>query len=451
MNALTSDPTPDWTQIRPLLDDALDHLDRADRDALLLRFFEQRTLAEVGHVLGSTEDAARKRVTRALEKLRTDLIRRGVTTTSAALSAVLLANVVQAAPAGLAATLTSASVASAACGTGSAVTLLKVMTMTKLKVAIASAAVVAGVATPLVIQHHHSEAKLREENESLRQQVEQLAQLSAENERLSNLVVAAAESRPLPDSQANELLRLRGEIVQLKAAEQLSLGPSATQGTRPREDSARQLALAAAQGDPAGLANLRELAKGALEDFKTNSVGLTDQGKDELSRKAFGPLWSAYDVLTEEAVKGNQTAITLLAQGLRLRELKGSSVKALGALAANGDENALEVLLHPSQYDVLLSSVVGALKPAADSGNQKAIDALAAVAADGKQGPLWYMAADGLGKAAESGNPVAIDALISLSGATNQNVRHAAAEGLARAAANQNVKAAEALGRMGGR
>src|SRR4029077_1838248 len=83
MNASKSDPAPDWESIRPLLDDALDRLNSVDRDALLLRFFEQPSLAEVGSALGSTEDSARKRISRALEKLRSALARRGVTTTTA--------------------------------------------------------------------------------------------------------------------------------------------------------------------------------------------------------------------------------------------------------------------------------------------------------------------------------------------------------------------------------
>jgi RNA polymerase sigma factor (sigma-70 family) len=105
MSALQSEPAPDWDQIRPLLDGALDRLDRSDRDALLLRFFEQRSLAEVGTALGSSEDAARKRVSRALEKVRADLIRRGVATTASPLAALISANAVQVAPAGLAASL----------------------------------------------------------------------------------------------------------------------------------------------------------------------------------------------------------------------------------------------------------------------------------------------------------------------------------------------------------
>ena len=71
-----AESAPDWEQIRPLLDAALDELSAADRDALVLRFMEQRSLAEVGAALGANEDAARKRVQRALEKMRVRLIRR---------------------------------------------------------------------------------------------------------------------------------------------------------------------------------------------------------------------------------------------------------------------------------------------------------------------------------------------------------------------------------------
>lgn len=219
MNALESEPTPDWGQIRPLLDNALDRLDRADRDALLLRFFEQRSLAEVGRALGATEDAARKRVSRALEKLRADLIRHGVATTAVALSTAISVNAVQVAPAGLAATLASASLTGAAAGTGTTLTLLKFMAMTKLKLGIISAVVVAGVATPLVVQHQ-AQVRLREENGALRQQLDQLNQLAAENQRLSNLVARANNSQSLPNDQLSELLRLRGEVTRLRSGSQ---------------------------------------------------------------------------------------------------------------------------------------------------------------------------------------------------------------------------------------
>src|SRR6202042_894807 len=63
MNAIQSkSESADWQQIRPLLDDALERLNQTDRDALLLRFFEQRSLAQIGENLGSNEDAIRKRI-----------------------------------------------------------------------------------------------------------------------------------------------------------------------------------------------------------------------------------------------------------------------------------------------------------------------------------------------------------------------------------------------------
>src|SRR5579872_167208 len=70
MNTTPSEATLDWELITPLLDEALDRLQREDRDAILLRFFEERSLADIGTALRSNEDAARKRVNRALEKLR---------------------------------------------------------------------------------------------------------------------------------------------------------------------------------------------------------------------------------------------------------------------------------------------------------------------------------------------------------------------------------------------
>src|SRR5882724_2137870 len=94
MNALESQTPTDWEALRPVLDGALDGLTQNARDAVVLRFFEQRNLAEVGRALGTNEDAARKRVNRALDKLRAQLIRRGLTTTVATLAAAISVNAV---------------------------------------------------------------------------------------------------------------------------------------------------------------------------------------------------------------------------------------------------------------------------------------------------------------------------------------------------------------------
>ncbi len=200
-------PDADWEKIRPTLDDAMHELKEADREAILLRYFENRQFAEVGAKLGLNENAARMRVERALEKLRAIFAKRGITTATA-LASVISANAIQIAPANLAATLTTASIATAGTGT---FTLLKIMTATKLKLAF-SALVVAGAATAFVIQHQTQE-KLRAENESLTQQ---LAQLQTDNESLSNRLVLAGNSKSLSDEQFNELLKLRGEVTRLR-------------------------------------------------------------------------------------------------------------------------------------------------------------------------------------------------------------------------------------------
>ena len=94
----------EWEQMRPVIDEALHALPERDREAVLARFFEGRAFAEIGARLALSEDAARMRVERALEKLRVALVKRGVTSTTAAVLGVALANQAGAAvPAGLAA------------------------------------------------------------------------------------------------------------------------------------------------------------------------------------------------------------------------------------------------------------------------------------------------------------------------------------------------------------
>jgi RNA polymerase sigma factor (sigma-70 family) len=220
MREISDESEPSWEELRPVIDEAMYELNQTERDAVLLRFFEKRQLGEVGAKLGVSEDAARKRVDRALDKLRGLLARRGVTSTSAALVVILGANTVAAAPAGMAASIAGAAIASTAVGTGGTLTILKFMAMSKLKVGLVGAVMVAGVATPLVIQQNHSQSKLRVENQELRQQntqlTEQLTPLAAENARLSNLIAQAKEYPSAQQSQSNEILKLRGEVARLR-------------------------------------------------------------------------------------------------------------------------------------------------------------------------------------------------------------------------------------------
>lgn len=97
-----------WERIAPLLDEALIQLGDRDRDALALRYFDQRSFHEIGQSLGISDDTAQKRVTRALDKLRAYFEQHGAKVPAVTLAAALAGNCVQAAPVGLAATLATA-------------------------------------------------------------------------------------------------------------------------------------------------------------------------------------------------------------------------------------------------------------------------------------------------------------------------------------------------------
>ena len=194
MNELLREPAtePDWEHLRPVLEDAMHELGEKDRMAVLLRFFKNNSLNEVGLALGLTENAARMRVDRALDKLRLCLARKGVRSAAAALALTLSGHAVTSAPAGFAASLASATLAGAASSTGSSLTFLKVMATTKLKLGLA-VLVVAGTAATLVMQQQ-SQASLRAQNQTLRQQI---LQLKADNDDLANRA-AQAKNRPTP-------------------------------------------------------------------------------------------------------------------------------------------------------------------------------------------------------------------------------------------------------------
>jgi RNA polymerase sigma factor (sigma-70 family) len=146
-----------WQHIAPLLDVAMGQLGLKDHDAVVLRFFENKTFAEVGATLGASEDAAKMRVNRALEKLRKIFSKRGVSSTTAILAGTISANSVQAAPVALAKTVTVVAIAKGAAASASTLTLikgaLKIMAWTKAKTAIVIGAgvfLVAGTAMIIV-------------------------------------------------------------------------------------------------------------------------------------------------------------------------------------------------------------------------------------------------------------------------------------------------------------
>jgi len=144
-----------WTQIVPLLEEAILRLRQTDRDALVLRFIEGRNLKEVGIALGASEEAAKKRINRAVEKLRAYFFKRGVNSTAATIAGAVSANSVQVAPATLIKTATAVALTRGA--TASTLTsavvkgALKIMAWTKAKTAVAAGAVILLTCTTISI------------------------------------------------------------------------------------------------------------------------------------------------------------------------------------------------------------------------------------------------------------------------------------------------------------
>jgi RNA polymerase sigma factor (sigma-70 family) len=100
--------------LRPVLDAAIDQLSPEDRDAILLRFYQRRPFAEIGRILGLSDDAAQKRVDRSLDRMRKFLVGRGVDSTSSAVALMLGERAATAAPVHLAAKIAGSALASAA-------------------------------------------------------------------------------------------------------------------------------------------------------------------------------------------------------------------------------------------------------------------------------------------------------------------------------------------------
>ncbi len=151
-----------WPQIAPLLDTAMAGLSRADYHAVVLRFFDGKSMKEVGAALGASEDAAKMRVNRAVEKLRRFFSRRGLVVPAAVLMAAISASSVQAAPAALAKTATVVALTQGATASTSTLTLikgvLKIMAWTKAKTAMlagAAALLVAGTAAVVMTRLPH--------------------------------------------------------------------------------------------------------------------------------------------------------------------------------------------------------------------------------------------------------------------------------------------------------
>lgn len=196
-----------WDQIAPQLDAALAALNDADRDALMLRYFERKSAREMSAILGTSEEAAQKRVNRAAERLRAFFAARGVTAGAAGIIAAIGANAVHAAPPALAAAISTAAFTTTTLA--AATTASKALVMTTLQKTIIGATLAAAVTTG--IYQSVQTSRLKDKVRALEQQQAPLAgQLDQANrerdtalKQLARLTGRQAPRLPAPAVQTS--------------------------------------------------------------------------------------------------------------------------------------------------------------------------------------------------------------------------------------------------------
>ena len=201
----------EWNEIAPLLEEAMLALSEADRTAVLLRYFENKPLREVGLEIGVSEDAAQKRITRAVETLRKLLRGRGIAITASSLTVLVSSNAVQAAPVGVINGILSALMTQSAVLHGTAA-LAKSLFMTTSQKIICSAMVV--VAAGSVIHHRVQLAAIR--SEQLGPLLSEVRRLRMEADSSSNRLRDLNAELESAQKEKSELLRLRGEMARLR-------------------------------------------------------------------------------------------------------------------------------------------------------------------------------------------------------------------------------------------
>jgi RNA polymerase sigma factor (sigma-70 family) len=226
METQDSESETSWDRIAPMLDGLMERLNPRERSAVVLRYFAGSSLGEVAGELGTTPEAARKLVSRGLAKLRSLLVKRGVTSTAAGLAAAIASGANCPVPIGMASAVSSFALAEAALPVVSTTALL-IAFMAKLKTAALCA--VSTVALSLSVWQAHQNDRLQALNDSLR------AEMTAPRKLAASRAEAAVASESPGDAERRrkeflELLRLRGEVAVMRAR----LGSKAASSSAPK-------------------------------------------------------------------------------------------------------------------------------------------------------------------------------------------------------------------------
>jgi RNA polymerase sigma factor (sigma-70 family) len=342
-----------WRQLSPLLEEAMSRLGGKERDAVVLRFFENRTIREVASALGVQEAAAQKRVNRATEKLRQFFIRHGVQVSVATLLGLISANVIQAAPAELALKISSAAVAKGATAGISTSALikstLKLMAWTKLKTGAVALVIAAGVATPLIIQHQASARLKKESAERMEKQAQPM------NTVLIRPHVDPGETNPHLQ-EATQLpsptnLKNFREVAGFRVGDAEHGPQAATRPALPDPDKlSKESWTDSGFGTPEAALRTRGWAvvNGSRERFK-DSVYITDSARKSLEDMMVHAAEASTDPYKEKYIQqvidnkfGVEEAILMPMMALN-QEHNFTAYRVLSQLSTSPDEALLEV------------------------------------------------------------------------------------------------------------
>jgi len=367
MQTTTDETAPDplWHELSPLLDDAVAALGAGERDAIVLRFFQNRSLAEVGATLGASEDATRMRVNRALEKMRKFFARRGVIVSSAAIAGAISANSAQTAPAGLAMIISANVLSGTTLTTAAVVAATKAMAMTTLQKTIITAALAAtaGVGIFEARQNFASQKPAQDSQPQQNSLSEQLAQLQRERDNATNrLGRLIAENKQLKsNSNEAEILKLRGEVAAAsRAAEDATAKMQSLKKSSERSEEDIQRDQARAHLDQ--FFKLANVPRAQADQYVNLEVEMNRRQNERIKALLNGTL-SVADAVRQRDLDNQQQqdqrreilgpdgwdVLQSIADGMRTGAAKG----LVGTVQANMGNNALT----PEQSDRLQTAI----------------------------------------------------------------------------------------------
>ena len=348
--ATESDAT--WEIIAPHLDAALGELNEVDRDILLLRYFERKSARDMAQILGTSEDAAQKRVSRAMERFREFFSIRRLTIGAGGLAVLISANAIHAAPVGLATAISAAAVLTGtAISTSTAVAVTKTIAMTTLQKTLITAALVTTVGAGIF--EAHQAMQLRAQIQILQQQqtplAEQIRQLQADNESLSNRLAEIGEAKKLSEAQFNELLKLRSQTGQTRTALQ-ELAKMKSNVAQQRGEMPAYFTNAMAQGISMSEKFRKKAALAKLARMK-EKLNLTDDQEQAIN-----------DLMVKNIENSSQQTLSAML---------GKPVNQAASTALLNEETAIKALLTSDQLavypDFLQGEAITSAKTSAQS------------------------------------------------------------------------------------